>query len=57
MNQETERKFNLYGWILFVVCSFFFIADSVIAGSIIGIIGSVIFLIACGVFIIPLVRK
>jgi hypothetical protein len=57
MNQEKERKFNLYGWLLFVVCSFFFIADSIIAGSVTGIIGSIIFLLACVVFLIPLFRK
>jgi len=56
-NQERERRFQLYGWLLFAVCSFFFIADSAAAGSAVGIIGSVIFLLACIVFLIPLVRR
>jgi hypothetical protein len=56
-NQGTERQFQLYGWLLFVVCSFFFIVDSVATASLVGTIGSVIFLLACIVFLIPLVRK
>ena len=56
-NRQRERKFQLWGWILFVVCAGFFIASSVAGGDISGIIGSVIFLAGCIVFIIPLVTK
>ena len=56
-NSDREKRFQLYGWLLFVVCSVFFIANSVTAGSILGIIGSVLFFIGCIVFLIPLVRK
>jgi hypothetical protein len=52
---ERERRFHLWGWILFVVCAGFFIASAVDSGSTLGIIGSVVFLVACGVFIAPLV--
>ena len=54
---DRDKRFQLYGWLLFVVCSFFFIADSAVAGNPLGIVGSVIFLLACIVFLIPLVQK
>jgi len=54
---NRERKFHLWGWIFFLVCAGFFIASNIEGGSILGLIGSVIFLLACVVFIIPLVTK
>jgi hypothetical protein len=44
-DRDRETKFHLWGWILFLLCAGFFIA------------GSIIFLIACVIFIIPLVIK
>ena len=60
MNNDTrdrERKLHLWGWMLFVVCAGFFIASAVESGSLLGLIGSVIFLFACIIFIAPLVMK
>lgn len=54
---EKEKRVQLYGWLLFVVCSLFFIADSVASSSPLGIAGSCLFLLGCIVFLIPLVRK
>jgi len=54
---KSERKFHLWGWILFVVCAGFFIASAVDSGSGLGLIGSIVFLFACLVFIVPLVRR
>jgi len=54
---EKGRRLQLYGWLLFVICSFFFIADSVTSGSPLGIAGSCLFLLGCIIFLIPLVRK
>lgn len=56
-NKTTEGRFQLIGWLVFVVCSFFFIASGVVGGSLLGIIGSVLFLLACIIFLIPLVWK
>lgn len=52
---NRERKFGVLGWSLFLVCAGFFIASSVEADSILNLVGSIIFLIACVVFLIPLV--
>jgi len=54
---EFERRFNLWGWVLFVVCAGFFIASAWRSHDILYLVGSVIFLIACLVFIVPLVSK
>jgi len=51
----AETKYHLSGWILFVVCAIFFIASSLKNHDILTLIGGAIFLIACIVFLIPLV--
>jgi len=53
-NRGRERMFNLWGWLLFLVCAGFFIASAAISGDILYLAGSIIFLIACLVFIIIL---
>jgi flagellar biosynthesis protein FliQ len=60
-NQEyqigLEVKCQLAGWILFIICAIFFAASSLKNQDILTFIASVIFLIACIVFLIPLVRS
>ena len=56
-NGKREERFHLWGWVLFLVCAGFFIASSIESNDILGLIGSIIFLIACVVFIVPLVIK
>lgn len=48
-------KYELTGWILFVICALFFLASSLKNQDILTLIGAVIFLVACIVFIIPLI--
>ncbi|MCD6486104.1 MAG: hypothetical protein J7K35_02085 [Syntrophobacterales bacterium] len=50
-----ETKYQLAGWILFVICAIFFIASSLKNHDLLAFAGGVIFLIACIVFLIPLV--
>lgn len=57
MDERTEHWVHFWGWIVFVVCAFFFIAATALAGDVIGVIASVLFLIACVIFLIPLVPK
>ena len=54
-NRQQKIRYQLYGWILFVLCAVFFIASSLKNGDYLGLAASIIFLIACFVFIIPLV--
>ena len=55
-HERQNLNYQLLGWILFIVCALFFIASSFKNGDSLTLIGSVIFLIACGVFLIPLFR-
>lgn len=56
-NKQREMKFSLWGWILFVVCALFFTASSLHGHDLLGLIGSLIFLAACFVFLYPLVKR
>ncbi len=53
---RQDLKYQLFGWILFIVCAIFFIASSLNNGDTLTFIGSIIFLIACIVFLIPLLK-
>jgi len=54
---KQEVKYHIVGWILFILCAIFFLASSLKNHDTLTFIGSVIFLIACIVFLIPLVRS
>jgi len=56
-NKQREMKFSLWGWILFVVCALFFIASSLHGRDLLSLVGSLIFLAACFVFLYPLVKR
>ena len=55
--KQRERRFNLCGWVMYMVCAVFFIASAVVNGDMLYLAGSIIFLLACVVFIIPLVWR
>jgi predicted membrane channel-forming protein YqfA (hemolysin III family) len=55
-HERQDLKFQLFGWILFIVCAIFFIASSFKNGDTLTFIGSILFLIACIVFLIPLFK-
>lgn len=58
----TENKKNneliaqLWGWILFVICGVLFTLSGVRAQDALTITASIVFLLACVVFMIPLVK-
>jgi hypothetical protein len=53
MDPRKEQRINLIGWWLFVISALFFIAASVRAGDMLGLLGSLFFLVACFIFLIP----
>lgn len=53
---ERERRFQLWGWGLFVISALFYIISSLESGSVWSLLGGVVFLIACFAFLIPLLR-
>ncbi len=48
---KKRRRFELWGWILFVVSALFFIFASLRTGDVIGLLGGIFFLLACLVFL------
>ena len=52
-----DRTFNLIGWILFVLSAIGFIVSSLRSGDVPALIGSLLFLVACLVFLIPFLRR
>ena len=50
---QKGRDYDLWGWLLFVVSAMFFIASSIRAGDVIGLLGGVFFLLACVAFLVP----
>ena len=53
--ENMDNRFALAGWILFVVCAGFFIVSAARSGDAWYLTGSLIFLAACIIFIIPLI--
>ena len=51
----TNKQINFIGWLLFIVLAIGFCIASI--GSFWGMVGSVFFLIACLVFLIPFFRS
>ena len=56
-NRDHYRKlkFQLLGWILFIVCALFYLVSSLKNRDVLAIIGSLAFLVACFVFLVPVV--
>ncbi len=55
--EQRERRFNLWGWIGFVVCAGLFIAANLRSGDWLALAASVIFLFGCLLLIIPLLGR
>jgi len=55
-SRRNNKRFHLLGWLLFLVCAIFFIAQDLDTGNVMGLIGSVIFLLGCFAFIVPLLK-
>lgn len=56
MRLKKEKDYNFLGWVLFVICAVLFIISSFKSGDIVMLAGSIIFLTACVLFIIPLIK-
>ena len=57
MTPVLRLRYQLWGWILFVFSALFFIATSLRAGDLLGLGGGLLFLLACFVFLVPLVHE
>ena len=57
MSQNTQHRFLLWGWILFIGSAIFFMITSIRSGDLLGLAGGVLFLVACFVFLAPLLAQ
>ena len=57
MSQTTQHRYQLWGWILFIASAIFFMAASINAGDPISLVGGALFLVACFVFLAPLIAQ
>ncbi|MGJ3239958.1 MAG: hypothetical protein ACFE0Q_14700 [Anaerolineae bacterium] len=57
MSIETEQKWQLGGWLLFVICAMLFIVDSLQHDNFVLLIASILFFVACLFFIVPLIQN
>jgi hypothetical protein len=53
--QRRELRFQLWGWALFIISAGFFTAASIRIGDTLSLLGSLFFLGACIVSVIPLI--
>jgi hypothetical protein len=54
--KDKSLKAQLWGWVLFVICGLLFTIAGVRANDIVSIAASIVFLLGCVVFLIPLVQ-
>ena len=54
-SHKVELRFQIAGWIIFLVCSGLFIINSIRAGDMLGLAASLVFLLGCLVFLAPYV--
>lgn len=51
------QRLDLWGWILFLVCALSFTVAGPRDGDLLITVGSVVFLVACVLFIVPHLRR
>ena len=50
---QKDKRYDLWGWVLFTLSALFFIVSSLRNGDIVGLLGGVFFLLACVAFLAP----
>jgi hypothetical protein len=53
----TDHQFQIAGWVLFILSAIGFTISSWRSGDGAALIGALLFLIACFVFLVPLIRE
>ncbi|MDH3741952.1 MAG: hypothetical protein OER56_10180 [Hyphomicrobiales bacterium] len=57
MTARSRHAFELAGWLTFVASACFFLAATIRSGDLLSIAGSGLFLAACFVFMVPLLKR
>jgi uncharacterized membrane protein YtjA (UPF0391 family) len=53
-SESLELKFQLWGWIVFIGCSVLFVVSSIRNRDVLSLVASILFLVGCVIFMIPL---
>lgn len=53
---QFEKYLQLLGWLIFIASALAFTTSSLKNGDRLGLVGSLLFLLACFVFLVPLLR-
>jgi hypothetical protein len=53
----NNRTLELVGWLLFLLCAVVFVVAGIRDGDVLITIGSVLFLAACVLFLVPYLRR
>jgi cell division protein FtsW (lipid II flippase) len=56
-NWNNDEKRELVGWLLFLVCGVFFLISSIRYKDFYSLAGTIIFMIACLIFMVSYFRK
>lgn len=54
---NRDEKFQLAGWLMFIACAVLYLIASIESRSATSFWGSLIFLVACVVFMVPLIWR
>jgi predicted membrane channel-forming protein YqfA (hemolysin III family) len=54
-DKKLERVCHISGWLMFIASAVFFVVSSIRSGDWAALLGALIFLIACFVFLVPFV--
>lgn len=48
---KEDKKYDLWGWLLFVISALLFMVSSIRNGDVVGLLGGIFFLLACVAFL------
>ncbi|MDX1512410.1 MAG: hypothetical protein R3174_01590 [Gammaproteobacteria bacterium] len=54
---RADRPGELVSWVLFLCSAIFFVVSALRSGDLPGLVGALLFLIACLVFLVPCARR
>ncbi|OQY20859.1 MAG: hypothetical protein B6I35_09780 [Anaerolineaceae bacterium 4572_32.2] len=54
-SESRELELQLWGWIVFIICAVLFIVSSIRNRDVLSLVASILFLVGCVIFMIPLV--
>ncbi|MEQ8653199.1 MAG: hypothetical protein RIC87_12110 [Kiloniellales bacterium] len=57
MTARRAWQYQIAGWSLFILSGMFFLWSTAAAGDPIGFVASLLFLVACPIFLAPLIRS